>query len=226
MCFTPPVSFATFAIEWILAFIVLSRINKNPKDKKIYLLGAVLLFLLGLYQFTEFMLCITNGIYFWATAGFLAYNFLPALALHLSLILTKAKTEKKHIFLIYIIPIVYSIYAIISPNFTASATCRPLFIYVERGWDPMTAWIYEAYYFLFILISTLIFSKAIKKAQTKHEKKILILGASGLLGFTIPTLILLLILPDLGIIFPSVYCHFAIIYAILLFYLIRQIEKK
>lgn len=223
MCFTPQVSFTIFAIEFILGMMVLWRTPKG-KYRGTYILSALILFCLGLYQFSQFGLCTSSDINFWGRLGFLAYNILPALGLHLAYSLTN--NNKRSLYAIYSFPIFFGLAALFLKNFVTRAECSTVYIIVDHVWSQMWANIYGIYYFLFIILMALVIWDAIKKERNNQRRKIFWAGLTGLLVFTVPTFILVILLPSLKVAFPSILCEFGILFAIFLFYMIGLIEKS
>ena len=85
MCFTPAISLTTALIEFIIATFILVKYKRYV----VPVFFAILVYVLGIYQFTEFMLCTTNNAFLWAKLGFITYTFLPAIGLHFAFRLTK-----------------------------------------------------------------------------------------------------------------------------------------
>jgi len=219
MCFAPWISLSTFIIEILLAIWVFI---KGPK-KLINQLGAVILILLGLYQLTEFMICLSLHPLFWGKMAHLTYTFLPALGVHWAFALVK---EKKRLFYVYILPIIFSALVLSSPLFVKSAECSRYFITVLFEWNPIWLWCYGLYYGGFILVSAIILMKAIISENNKSKRKIYSWGFIGLLSFTVPTLIFILFFPMMNIMFPSVLCEFALLFGISVVYTAYLSEKS
>jgi len=225
MCFAPEVSFLVFLIEIILAAIVLV---KKPRGKigTVYLMAALLLFLLGMYQFTEFMFCVSGNIALWGLIGFIIYTFLPVIGIHFTCILTEKKEFIRGIFLLYIIPVLFSTFAIFSENFISGGACSTIFIRVDRSLGDILFLIYTFYYSIFVILIGILFKMTISEQKSLINKRIYSIGLIGVLSFTIPTLVLILIFPYLKIVFPSMMCEFALLFAVSIFFMIHIIDKK
>jgi len=170
------------------------------------------------------MLCISLDANFWGRFGFLAYNILPALGLHFAYSLTNRKNLS--IYLVYSFPIFFGLIAVLSKDFVARVECSTIYIIVDHSWSVMWGNIYGLYYAFFIVLTALVFLDAIKTEKNKQQKKIFKVGLIGILAFTVPTFILVMIFPALNIAFPSILCEFAVLFAIFLFYMIGLIEKS
>jgi len=211
MCFTPIISLTTAIIEFVVATFILIKYKKYL----IPVFSALLIYVLGIYQFTEFMLCISNNAFLWAKLGFITYTFLPAMGLHFVLRLAR---NRKYNWLAYIPPLFFSLWAVFKTNFIVSASCSKVFVIVNKvftsqGFSLLSKG-YLLYYFGFILIAITIAFIWIKKEKDKITRQLIkLLGGAIVIIITLP-LILLFILPSLKIPFPSVYCQFALLFTI------------
>ena len=80
-CFSPPVMLATFLIEFGLAFYTLWRYKMSTIRR----LAVIMLFALGTFQLSEYMVC--GGLGWshiqWARVGYISITLLPALGIHM-----------------------------------------------------------------------------------------------------------------------------------------------
>ncbi len=202
MCYTPIVSLTTAIIEWLLAALILVYYTKSRLGKY----GAVLLILLGCYQFSEFMLCVSGQAELWGTIAFLSYTFLPAIGLHAVLAFHK---KKVHPILLYSLPVIFSIVALVKKPFIVHGSCETMFVTILTYFSRSSQWIfYAAYYFGFIITAILLLIH--KREKGARGKACLAMLIAFVIMF-IPTLILIGIFPALYIKFPSVLCHFALL---------------
>lgn len=219
MCFTPEISLTTFVVEIVLGVWILSRGYKKPINQ----VGAAILFLLGIYQFAEFMICASENPLVWGKFAHLIYTFLPALGLHW----TYALMERKgNLFAIYSLPIGFSALAITTANFVKSAECTRYFINVFYEWSQSWFYGYGIYFCLFIIIAAVLLINSLIKENNKRKRKIYGWGLIGFLAFTMPVYILILFFPVLSISFPSVLCEFALLFGIAVTYVVHLNEKK
>ncbi len=210
MCFTPFISLTTAIIEFAIATFILVKYKRYL----VPVFSAILIYVLGIYQFSEFMLCSSSNPFLWAKIGFLAFTFLPAIGLHFTLRLAKNKKYNK---LVYLFPVFFSIIVIIIPNFIVKATCSQFFVITKnillQNYTSLFS-IYQIYYFGSIIASCMILFTLIKKEKNKSNKKIEKLWLmAGMITILMP-IILILIIPSLGIKFPSIYCEFALLFTI------------
>ncbi len=218
MCFTPAVSLLTFFIEIFLAGFILYL---NPKNR-INQVSAAILFFLGAYQFTEFGLCTAGDPFFWGRLGFIFYTTLPALAVHWVFALRKSK---KTVWPVHFISGAFIVYALVASNFIKSAECGRYFIQVLHNWLPVFYLPYFLYYTLFIVIPAGMMMKWAIEENNKDKRKMYLWGFIGVISFTFPTFFLLLLLPELNLMFPSVLCQFALLFAIAVVYVVRLSNK-
>jgi len=94
MCFVPKVSLATALIE----FFVAGWIYFNFPKRVLTSFFAIVIFLLGFYQFTEFMLCTTGNARLWGKIGFITHSLIPAICLYSIMLLVSYKPKKLIIF--------------------------------------------------------------------------------------------------------------------------------
>ncbi|MEK6899132.1 MAG: hypothetical protein AABW79_03490 [Nanoarchaeota archaeon] len=218
MCFNPAVSLTTAIIEIFLASFIFIKYRKSS----ITIFSAIIMYFLGLYQFSEFMLCISENPFLWAKVGFIIYTFLPALGIHATLRMTE---RKKWTFLSYLVPAFFALYAIFRSDFISYASCNSIFVTVSSlliytpisNFNLVLSILYASYYGIFISLSCFILVHPSSFKKDRKKKKIYYLFILGVLLMVIPTFVFLVFLPSLSIRFPSVFCHFAILLAIVLF---------
>jgi len=213
MCFTPAVSLTTAIIEFVLAAIIPW---KYPRASLRYIFSFFLI-LLGFYQFTEFMLCQTGDADLWVKIGFITYSFLPAIGLHSVFEFMNYRFNK---FILYLIPIFYSIIALASSNFVLHGTCDKIFVTtVTMLFKYPTLWtFYMLYYAGFIAVTVGVSLHEYYKERNRERRLLFLIMPLAVLLMSLPTFILILIFPVFGVRFPSVLCHFAIFVAIIAFF--------
>lgn len=181
------------------------------------ILVAGFIYLLGLYQFSEFMMCSLSSYNIWPRFGFIIYTLLPLLSLYISLILSKTKFNK----LVFVLPtLIFSLIALFYPYFIVSASCHTIFVQVQtlffKPESLVLPIIYWLYYIGYIAIASLLVWAAFLKSKDWKKKRIFLLGEFAILAIHVPTLIFLMMFPTLGIMFPSVYCEFALLLSLVL----------
>ncbi len=223
MCFTPAISLATAIVEFIVATFILIKYKRYV----IPVFLAILIYVLGIYQFTEFMSCTSHNAFLWAKLGFITYTFLPAMGLHFILKLAK---NRKYNWLVYLPPLFFSFWAAFKTNFIVNVSCSKVFVIVNKiftsqGYDLFFKG-YVLYYSGFILMMVIITFILAKKAKDKITRQLAkLLGGAIIITISLP-LILVFILPSLKIQFASVYCEFALLFTIAALIGIKIYDKK
>lgn len=217
MCYTPQVSLATALIEWILVVLMVKTFKKTLLRDYF----AVLIVLLGVYQFTEFMLCTSGYAKFWATLGFVTYTFLPAICLDA---VTRFLGKRVHPAIIYAIPVLASAFTVFSGAFVTEAYCSLFYIRVlnmfnqaQGGYLRVASLVYSAYYSGFIVLSGIMMLSARRKESDHRKKRLHLCVPVGILMMGIPTYLVMFVLSDTVYTFPSVLCHFALFFAMMAF---------
>lgn len=219
MCFTPVVSLTTALIEWALAIVLLAFYRRST----LRIFGAALLFLLGAYQFGEFMLCTTSHVELWGTVAFLSYAFLPAVGLHAVAAYLRRRVK---LALLYGLPAVFAVVAVVQEPFVRHAACETLFVTLRTYFSSGIQWTaFAAYYFGYILAAFLILRRALRTERGSRKAACRWLFAAILLMF-VPTLVLLFMFPVLRVMFPSVLCHFALLTAAAFFIAVHKDGKR
>lgn len=214
-CFTPAVSLGTFLIEFILAIYIVGRYKMTQFNR----LAVILLLLLGLFQFAEYMMCKTDQMQFWGEIGISAITLLPALGLHLITIMTrKSRLVPTGYFLATLI-----IFSVHNMSFLNDFHCTDKFVVLQYG-NPQNI-IYTIYYFGFLLIGLKIMIQHIY--SKKKFAKELVWMILGYLSFILPTAFIYFFSRITFYAIPSIMCGFALIFAfILVFKVVPEYNKS
>jgi len=223
MCFTPIVSLSTAIFEFVVATAILVFCRKSLINR----FFPLLIYILGFYQFTEFMLCTSNYPFFWAKMGFVTYSFLPAVGLHFIMKLTNRKCNY---ITIYMVPVIFSLMAFLKPGFIIESTCTTFFVIVIKDlFNSLFSYIYGLYYFGFILLFCYFLLKSFNKEKDQLKRKSYAIIFAAVLITLLPAVVIFIIFPAFKVIFPSVYCEFAVLFtvaALVASYLDNKIQKK
>jgi len=223
MCFTPIVSLSTAIVEFVVATAILVFCRKSLINR----FFPLLIYILGFYQFTEFMLCTSNYPFFWAKMGFITYSFLPAVGLHFIMKLT---SRKCNYITLYMVPVIFSLTALINPDFIIESTCTTFFVIVTKDlFNSLFSYIYGLYYFGFILLFCYFLFNSFNKEKDQLKRKLYAVIFAATLITLLPALVLFLIFPAFKVMFPSVYCEFSVLFtvaALIASYLDNKIQKK
>lgn len=210
MCFAPWVSLTTALIEWCVAFFVLTF----HKHSKLHRFVALFLIILGLYQFSEFLLCTFSSV-FWAHIGFVIYTILPAAGLHLVFV-----SDKKDYWIwpIYILPAFFIFYSFWVPIFIQSAQCSSVFIQTSYTFfsseNLLASVIYWLYYGLYVAFATYVGFDRILRSDLKHRVIFSLLAIASILSI-LGSFVFIVFFPQYGLQFPSIYCQFALLFSLL-----------
>lgn len=184
--------------------------------------------LLGGYQFSEFLLCVTPFTELWTKVGFVIYTFLPAVALHSVLFRLNKKITTMRLAFIYAVPVVTICAALIPGLMVAQALCETIFItahiFQPNDLGYFTFWVYCVYYAGFIIASAVISINAYIMMKSKSDRNLFLYYPAAIALMTIPTFIFLVVFPHFGLRFPSVLCHFALFLAAVVFAGVRREE--
>ena len=223
MCFTPIVSLSTAIFEFVVATAILVFCRKSLINR----FFPLLIYILGFYQFTEFMLCTSNYPFFWAKMGFITYSFLPAVGLHFIMKLTNRKYNYTTL---YLVPVIFSLMALLKPDFIIESTCTTFFVIVIKDlFNSLFSYIYGVYYFGFIMLFCYFLLNSFNKEKNQLKRKLYTVIFAAALITLLPAVVIFIIFPAFKIIFPSVYCEFAVLFtvaALIASYLDNKIQKK
>jgi hypothetical protein len=165
------------------------------------------------------MLCTTSSPFLWAKIGFVTYTILPALGLHILILLTG---KKWNLYIVYFPFIVFSLIALFMPNFVVEASCERYFVSVSTFFtdlivsNPAPVLIYWFYYSSYILFVSVMLLKAELKEKNKFRKEVYLLILAGILVSLVPAVVILIISPSLSLQFNSIYCQFAFLFIIIM----------
>ncbi len=210
MCFTPAISLLIALFEWSVAGFLLFSKRKTQFPLTI----PMFMIFLGLYQFTEFMLCITGSVHIWGRLGFIAYTYLPALGMCSAWDYCNVKYNKA---LVVLTPTIFALFAIFKSDFILSATCTKYFVIIKNsfyGGSSLVYLIYVLYYFGTIVYIVRFLFQKYRAEKEKMQKRVYCCFLFGIVGSLLPALVLFIIFPGLGVIFPSLYCEFAVLFTI------------
>jgi hypothetical protein len=206
-CFSPPVMLATMAIEGALAIYVLARYRHGLFAKT----AALLLVLLGIFQFAEYQVCGNQNADFWSRFGLVAITLLPIVGLQLISLVTK-----KHHFLAIgcAMAAVFALVFVFIPESVTNAFCGGNYV-VFSGPTALYEF-YGAYYFTFLMFAIWEALEAMHNNQKRILRQVLKWIIIGYLSFMIPMAIVYAIYAPARIAVASVMCGFAVVLAFIL----------
>lgn len=217
MCFSPNVTLATFILEWVFALWAWLKFRMSLFGR----LSITLLFLLGLYQLSEFAVCRGGNPLDWSRLGFAVVAFLPAIGMHLISILDLHHPGNTHVERVttilvplgYILASIWALVFLLEPGAIRSAICLPRFIQYGHG---LRFWHWFSVYYATMLVWALVALAAIYERAINPLRSVSGWLAVGYLSFIVPTYLVIFIIPTMYPGFPSVLCGFAIFFAIII----------
>jgi hypothetical protein len=221
-CFSPPVMFATFAIEISLMLYVLFRYRMNALTRLI----AGMLGLLAVFQFAEYHVCQDVGgvTGFYSRLGFMAITMLPPIALHLVHIIS-GKGSKKVITLAYASGAAFALTFGLNSAAFQSYSCGGNYAMFQLA-DNLGGLFFAYYYFW--LTTGLLYCLRFSVTAKRNTRESLTYQAFGYISLLVPTGIVNAMNPATISAIPSVMCGFAVIYAFALVFGIapRTLKEK
>ena len=219
-CFSPPVMIATAIIELSLLVYTLYKFG----TKSIGRLAAIILFLLAVFQISEYNICSGYGLSaeLWSRIGFMVIAMLPPLGIHLSMMI--AKTDWKWFrYIAYISGLAWvGLFGLTEKAFSSYACGGNYIIYqIKPGYGHA----YMLYYY-FWLFATIILCMYFMLNASRSQRKSLLLLIIGYLLFIGPTSLVNGISPRTIEGLPSILCGFAVFFAIVLTFGIVPNEAK
>lgn len=204
-CFSPFVTAATFALEAALALVVLLRYRHTVFGR----LSALLLCLLAVFQLAETMICRGGGA-LWVPAGWIAITMLPVLGAHLaSLIVGPTR----------FVPVGYACGALLSAGFLLdhdliSAVGCPGNYVAFVPTSTLFHVAYFAYYAAFVGIAGALLLRAwLRGGEQRALTGWMLLGWGS---YIVPSAFVYAFFPAPPESFPSVFCGFAVVLAVIL----------
>lgn len=199
-----------FVFELALAIYTLVRYKLKPKSRLI----AAMLFLLAIFQLSEFHVCRQSGdsSLIWTRIGYLAITMLPALGLHLVFIIANKKSRVL-VWAVYAVALCFALIFGLSSSAFISHICTGNYAIFDLH-KPLAGYYFVYYYALLFLGIGLSFYYSI--SANLKVRKALILQIIGYLSFLLPTGLINSMNPQTVAGRPSIMCGFAVIYAIIL----------
>lgn len=204
-CFTPLVTLVTFLIETALGAYALVRYRHTAFGK----LSALLILLLGVFQFSEYMICKTGQPGFWTQLGWVSITLLPIIGYHL---VTMISGKSRWVPTGYLMAAFFSAAILLDPAAASDVTCPGNYVNFASA-IPVYGSAYALYYFWFI------FFAAARLAQigwkTGPQRQLVKWFFAGYAAFMLPAFVVYVLLPAPDEAFPSVLCGFAVFLALI-----------
>ena len=219
-CFSPPVMMATFTVEICLALYAVWRYRLTVVGRLI----VATLFFLALFQLCEYQVCVGWGLEAraWSRLGYVAITTLPPIGLHLLFAAAK-KQSRKLIAGAYVVMIGFVGYFLLIPSAFRGYVCTGNYVIFQLG--DRASYVYSMYYYGLLL---LVFGYGLhwltSKEVRSHFSRAQVLAIRwimiGYLVFLVPTALANSVNPKTKAGIPSIMCGFAVIYALILAFVI------
>lgn len=210
-------SLLIFCVELVLLINVLYFSKSRFKN-----LSVIILALLALYQFFEFLICgsgLKEGLIIYL--AFVTISFLPPTGLLLIAKVNKINL-KKFQGLIFAPAIFFTLYYFLTINEFRVRECSVIY----ASYHYPLGFLYGFFYYLPIVIALYIaFSNLLKSSDKIIQKNNAIL-IFGYLSFLIPMIIALLVYPDSVNFIESLMCKFAFVLSLSISYFVLDIKRK
>ena len=222
MEYSPVLAVITGVFEFIAAFFVFSC----PGRKRILYPTGVLLLILAGYQFSEVVVCNNPGQLLFARIAYFDITWLPPLAMWLGLQLIA--TRKKWMAIIpmtyFTVGLALAVWVMVDSSIVTKSVCDVVIArYITTNFFEI---VYGIYYQsgLLVLIFGTVFGMAYEAdfVLRKHLANLHV----GILGFVLPSLAVRILVSDSSGINPSVMCHFALITAVSLVFLVFRERRE
>ena len=208
-CFSPPVMFATFFIEFGFAFYTIWRYKQSTIKK----LVVATLFGLGTFQLSEYMLCGGLGIsnVDWARIGYMSITLLPAFGIHMVVTLAGKKMPAL-ITTAYATCGAFVAFYLLGANSISHQACYSN--YAVFSTSEGVGLPFALYYYGWMIIGTWL--AWFWGDQLPKRKKALRAMSIGYMAFILPTTFFNIIDPSTVSGIPSIMCGFAVLLAFIL----------
>jgi len=216
MQYSPILALATGIFECLAA---LFAIFSQGRKQILYPVGLLLLLLAG-YQFAELAVCSNPNNLLLVRLAFFNITWLPPVSVWLLFQLSYPKQIwwKYLVSAYFVLGLALVIWIMLDPTCVTKSVCQVVIARYDLS-NPFHT-IYGGFYHSGLLV--VIFGSALKMAFSAEvlTRRHLANLQTGTLGFVLPSLIVRLLISEPDGILPSVMCHFALILAISLVFLI------
>lgn len=220
-CFSPPVMIATIILELGFLAYVIFRYKMSAATR----LVAAVLFFLAVFQVAEYFVCggIGGSNATWSKIGFVSITLLPPLGIHLLHVIAGKRWSALH-GAAYGMAAAWIVVFILSERIFAGHVCAGNYVIFQI--KPVIAYLYTAYYYLWLFVGTYLCIKFAEVIKNKKTKKALTLFGFGYLTLLVPTTLANLVNPTTIDGIPSIMCGFAIILAAILTFGVLPLVAK
>jgi hypothetical protein len=220
--YSPNLSIATAGVEIAAAVWAL----RSPGRPAILRTTALILVLLAGYQLVEVFVCAQPGELLWARAAFADVIWLPALGAHLVVQLAQPRRE------IWarlargglLVAGAFSVWVFVDPDFVSRSVCQA--VVASFTFPSSTYELYGGAYHLGLWAMMFGGVAAMVHVERAVDRAHLGDVVMGTIGFVVPSLLTVLMVPAAAQAMPSVMCHYALVLGLLLTRLIARERRE
>ena len=209
-------------VTGVLEFSAAAYVFLSPGRKRILYPAGLLLLLLAGYQFSEVAVCANPGRLLFSQIAYFDITWLPPVGLWLGLQLCQPQKRWMKIvpLAFFAAGLIFSVWLMVDPNCVTRSVCDLVLARYTTN-NPFHI-AYVIYYQSGLLM--MIFGAAAGMAYTGDAvlRKHLLNLQAGVLGFLFPSIAFRILVPDSAELETSVMCHFALILAVSLFFLVLR----
>jgi len=213
-------------VTGLLEFSTAVFVFLSPGRKRILYPAGLLLLLLAGYQFSEVAVCSNPGRPLFLKIAFFDITWLPPVGIWLGVQLWQSRKRWMKIFPMayFAAGLVFSVWLFVDPNCVTKSVCELVLARYTTGYPFQTA--YALYYHTGLL--TIVFGTAVAIAAEADAvlRKHLANLQTGVLGFLLPSMAFRILVSDSQGFDASVMCHFALILAVSLFFLVLRERRQ
>lgn len=201
---------ATIIIELALAGWVIIRYATSTAKRLI----VTLLFSLAAFQLAEYNVCSSAPVdLFWSRFGYIFITILPPLGIHL-LLRIRRESRPKLLALSYATAAGFTAaFAFLSTGLNHGVCAGNYVIFILA--KPLTQF-YDIYYFSLVLIGLWLGLRPATSVTSLTRRRGLLWMVMAYLAFSVPTIIINLMLPATKAAVPSIMCGFAVVFALII----------
>ena len=214
-CFSPLVTLLTGALELACVLYAFATYRATPFGRT----ATLLVFLLAIFQFSEYAICSGGSIALWNKIGYAAIALLPATGVHLTELVTKKTFWTP---LSYAAGIAVALLILIPGGAFITTYCTGTFVLFEL--DAFPSSVLGIYYFLFLL--TPMAKLAVHLVRKQKNAHLILWMFLGYLSFLVPTLTVTLLFASSQSGIPSIMCGFAVLLACIVIFKILPLYHK
>lgn len=219
-CFSPTVMLITMIIEFGGALYTYWYYRSSLLVKTI----ITILLCLGTFQLAEYMICTQQqATLWWARVGHAAITLLPPLGLQVIFLLS-GKKERWLYWLIYLLPICFSVYFLVIEQAITSGVCLGNYVIFTSKAHTLPYW--GLYYYSFLILAIGLCHYYRRRLSSTTTKKTLRWIQIAYLVFLLPTTTINLLASETIKGIASIMCGFAVLMAMILLTKILPLVAK